>query len=142
MNDSAKCFAVSLLLLAIFTAGSSSSERQVPLPPICTQLGDPSTPVGMCFQQLTTSVSESASKSACTGTCRTTLEQFAAQCPGGAALRASLDTICAGIPTPELPTTDDDSGGSGEGGAEGVRATLLSIISATVLAVATTAAFC
>ena len=62
--------------------------------------------------------------------------------PGGAALRASLDTICAGIPTPELPTTDDDSGGSGEGGAEGVRATLLSIISATVLAVATTAAFC
>ena len=140
MNDSAKCFAVSLLLLAIFTAGSSSSERQVPLPPICTQLGDSSTPVGMCFQQLA-----SVSESVCTGTCRTSLEQYVAQCPiGGPSVRASLDVVCADFPTFELPTTDDDSGGSGsgEGGAEGVRATLLAIISATVLAVATTAAFC
>ena len=135
MKDSAKFFAVSLLLLAIFTAGSSSSieERQVP-PPFCTQKsGD----VAMCFQQLPT-----MPDSICTGTCRTTLEQFAAQCPGGPSVRASLDAHCADFPTPELPTTDDESGGSGEGGAEGVRATLLSIISATVLAVATTAAFC
>ena len=139
MKDSAKFFAVSLLLLAIFTAGSSSSERQVPLPPICTQIGDPSTPVGMCFRQLA-----SVSDSICTGTCRTSLEQYVAQCPGGPGVRASLDVVCADFPTFQLPTTDDDSGGSGsgEGGAEGVRATLLAIVSATVLAVATTAAFC
>ena len=114
-----------IMLLSLSHTGHSLSvhERQVTEPPTCTDAGNPSTPVGMCYVQLT-----SQTEVACTGNCRQLLEQLATQCPySGPAYRAAIDAVCT-MPwdPPTGDFSDSPSGGSGmESGATAVGASLL-----------------
>ena len=118
--------AVSLLFLAFFAASTSAvEERQQQYPQICYDFGNPSTPVGMCFQSFT-NIATGSAESVCTGDCRVQLELLAAQCPGGAAIKASIETVCADFPTPEIPTDTTETTTDGATAVGGISYTLYS----------------
>ena len=114
--------------LTLFAGGISSAVEKRQYPPFCTENAEE---FSTCVGQLVT-----MPDSACVGSCRVLMEQYAAQCPGVESIKVTIDLACADFPTPDIPTASEEDDDDKEGAAGHSGGGAIVIIAATALAVA------